>query len=147
MKSRQGADPGRLENSARELVEPIAGWVEAHTKLSGAVADLGASLRRLSPVVMGVGTYVLDSNGTAYAQYRVQFQCITIDSQSTHVLTVANMPLQESAPGGGPGLYVIKAGGFAVVNFTGYDWSIYGGAPGEQISVTAYGHPMPPATR
>lgn len=122
-------------------------WLEAHRKLAGAVGDLGKLLDDLTPRVIGVQTVVLDAGGTAAVQYRVPFRAISVDSQSAHVLTVANMPLQSAAPASGPGVAFVRAGGFSVINFRAYQWSIYGGAAGELVTVTAFAGPQPPTAR
>lgn len=148
---RDGDDPAHVANSARQLdpkTDQHPAWWEAHHKLTGSIVDLNAVLRKMAPQVLNVQTFTLDASGSATAQYRVQYQSLTVDSQSTKLLTIANMPLQAPpGPGAGPGIYVVKAGGFAVVNFTGYVWSIYGGTANEVVTVTAYGNPQPPATR
>lgn len=117
---------------------------EHHAKLTGAVGDLSKVLDELVPRVIGLETVVLDANGTAMRQYRVPFRSLFVDSQSAKVLTVAGMPLQTSAPTAGPGVGFVRIGGAAVLNMRAYQWSIYGGNPGELVTVTVYGMPLPP---
>lgn len=68
-------------------------------------------------------------------------------SQVSQLLTIAGMPLQESAPPSGPGVAIIRRGGSSLVNLRAYAWSLYGGNPGDVITVTALGSPQAPASR
>lgn len=113
-------------------------------ELAGAVGDMRALLDRLTPAVLGQETVQLDSNGQAARQYRVPFSALSVDYFGTGNLTVAAQALREGAPGPGPGVAKVGPGGFAVVNFRAYQWSLYGGNPGELVTVNAFGQPVPP---
>lgn len=130
--------PDKVEAYLAELREQHAGY----TRVLGDVSRL---LGELAPAVLGTRTYKLDANGAATDQYRIPYRCIVIDSQSQAQLTAANMTLQSEAPGIGPGVGFVRPGGFAVHNFRGYSWSVYGGNPGDLIAVTAYATPQDPA--
>jgi hypothetical protein len=121
-----------------------AAMTEHHKALHGAVGDLTKLVDELAPKVIGMETVALDANGTASRQFRVPFQSLFVDSQSAHVLTVAGMPLQTSAPNMGPGIAYIRIGGAAVCNIRSYNWSIWGGAAGELVTVTVFSRPQPP---
>jgi hypothetical protein len=116
----------------------------AHDRLTAVIGDLSGALVKMAPRVIGVQTVVLDANGTAAGQYRLPYQSLFVDSFSASLLTIASMPLQSAAPNAGPGVALIRPGGAAVVNLRSYLWSVYGGTPGERVTVTAYANPQPP---
>jgi len=118
--------------------------VDHHNEQVKALGDISGALQAMAPQVIGQITAVLDANGTANVQYRVPFASLFVDSFSAAVLTVAAAPLQSAAPNAGPGVALIRVGGYAVVNLRAYQWSIYGGAAGERVTVTAYSRPQPP---
>lgn len=115
-------------------------------RMHAALGDMTRALHKLVPLVLGSETVVLDVNGQAAKQFRVPFKCITVDSQSAKVLTVEAAPL-STQPNAGPGVAFVRAGGFVVCNLTSYTWSIYGGNPGDLVTVTAYANPQPPYAR
>lgn len=119
---------------------------EAHTKVAASVGDLSRVLDEMVPRVVGQETVMLDENGSFSRQFRVPFRSIFVDSLSQAILTVTNGTPQSEAPGAGPGIAFVRAGGSAVINFRSYQWSIYGGAAGELVTVTAFGNPQPPFT-
>lgn len=115
-----------------------------HERLVTVIGDLSGALVKMAPRVIGVQTVVLDALGTASGQYRLPYQSLFIDSFSASTLTVASMPLQSAAPNAGPGVALVRPGGAAVVNLRSYLWSVYGGTPGERVTITAYANPQPP---
>lgn len=117
---------------------------EVHGRLTGAVGDLSRVLDELVPRVVGQETVELDANGMFSRQFRVPFRALFVDSLSEAVLTVSNGTPQSDVPGAGPGVAFVRAQGSAVINFRAYQWSIYGGAPGDLVTVTAFGNPQPP---
>lgn len=134
---------GRRGGCAAELAERFD---QHHAHLIAAVGDLSKVLDELVPRVVGQETIALDANGTATRQFRVPFRSVYVESQSAQVLTVAGMPMQTSPPGTGPGIAHVRPGGAAVANIRAYQWSIWGGTPGDLVTVTVFGHPQPPAT-
>jgi hypothetical protein len=113
-------------------------------ELRAAIGDMSDALKYLTPTpVLGSATYVLNAAGQATEQYRTPFRALAITSASAGQLTLSSSPPQASAPGPGVGSAIILPRGFAVVNMgPGYVWTIYGGSPGEQISVQAFTTPQ-----
>lgn len=139
-----GKAPRRPGGCAAEMVERVA---ESHRHVAAAVADLSRVLDELAPKVIALETVALDAAGTATRQYRVPFQCLYVESQSAKVLTVAGMSMQSDAPGAGPGIAYVRAGGAATANIRAYQWSIWGGTAGELVTVTVFSRPQPPFSR
>lgn len=137
--------PGALRGGCTDRFAELLGG--AHTELTAAVGDLTQVMRRMAPFVLGVQTVILDINGQGSVNYRVPYGCVFVDSASTHVLTIANAPLQSAAPGGGPGVAFVRIGGNRLVNFQSNVLSIYGGQAGELVTVEAFGHPLAPTSR
>ena len=111
-----------------------------------AIGDLTAAVRSLAPVVLDVATFQLDANGQATRQYRVPFAAVAVTSGSLLTLTIASGPPQSAAPGSGPGAGQVPALGFAAHNIAGQAWTIYGGNPGEVVTVATFGRPVPPVS-
>jgi hypothetical protein len=110
--------------------------------LNTRIGDLGTLLDEMAPRVISTETVVLDANGTATRQYRVPYRSLGVDYFGAATLTVAAAPLAQFAPGPGPGVGKVGPGGFAVLNFRAYEWTLYGN-PGDLITVTAYARPQP----
>jgi hypothetical protein len=113
-------------------------------RIAAGLANLAKALGQLAPAVIDVSTVIIGADGTAAGQYRVPYKALTVDSQSAQLLTVANGP-RSTAPASGPGVAYVPAGKFRVLNLTGYAWTIYGGTPGDKVTVSAYASPQPPA--
>jgi hypothetical protein len=128
-------------NCTQALAAQLLDSTEKTHKLTGVMGDLTKVLDRMTPVVIGVQTVVLDSVGCATVSYRLPYQSLFVDSASAQLLTVANSPLQTGAPNAGPGVAFVRPGGNAVINFRAYQWSVYGGLPGDKVTVTAFAHP------
>jgi hypothetical protein len=110
-----------------------------------AIGDLQQAIAAMSPAVLQTATYLLNAQGQAAEQFRVPYRALSVISLSNLPLTVSSAPLQASAPGPGAGAAVIPARGSATVNLSGNVLSVYGGSPGDVVTVTAYSRPMPPA--
>lgn len=108
------------------------------------VGDLSKAVDHFAPVVLGEATYVLDSNGQAAEVYRAQFQALNVISGSGNQLVIAADTKKGAAPGPGPGSAIVQPGGFSGVNMKGYAWTIYGGIPGDLVTVQALARPIPP---
>jgi hypothetical protein len=121
--------------------------IEHQSSAAGTLGDISRVLEQMAPRVVGLRTYVLDAFGTCGDQYRLPYRCITVMSQSAKLLTAFNQPIAESAPQAGPGVAYVRIGGYEVINFAGYAWSIYGGNAGELVTVTAYARPQQPYSR
>ena len=136
--------PAHHRRRGRADEDAAASLAATHAESIKAIGDLTRVLDEMIPKVIGQRTYVLDANGSTFDNYRVPFRSITVDSQSTKLLTIANSPLEGAAPGAGAGVAFVRIGGFVVVNFRGYAWSIYGGVAGELVTVAAYANPQVP---
>lgn len=114
--------------------------------LAAIIGDLTRTLDRLAPAgVLGTQTYVLDSSGQATEQYKVPFAALAVDSGSASTLTITNSP-RSTAPPSGPGVAIIKPRAFVLANLKGYAWTIYGGTPGELVTVQALSRPHAPVS-
>lgn len=135
--------PARLpRNPASGPGPQQAAMLDALGALNVRIGDLGTLLDELAPRVISTETVVLDANGTATRQYRVPFRSLGVDYFGATTLTVAAAPLAQFAPGPGPGVGKVGPGGFAVLNFRAYEWTVYGN-PGELVTITAYARPQP----
>lgn len=133
----QAPQTGSRTEQQAELVETLA-------RLNGVVGDVSGLLKRLTPGIIGEELIALDANGTATKSFRVPFRAISVDSYSAKTLTIAAHPLREAAPGPGPGAAQVGPGGYSVINFEAYQYSVYGGSPGDLVVVTAFREPQPP---
>lgn len=124
------------------LAAQLLDSTEKTHRLTGVMGDLTKVLDRMAPTVIGVQTVILDANGCHTVQYRLPYASLFVDSQSAQLLTIANSPLQTGAPNAGPGVAFVRPGGNAIINFRAYQWSIYGGLPGDKVTVTAFAHPQ-----
>lgn len=110
-----------------------------------AIGDLRNLLTALSPAVLGSATYQVGAAGNPVGeQYRLPFRALTVASTSTQYLVLTSDTLKQSAPSSGPGVAIIPPRGFYIANMTGNAWSIYGGLPTDQVTVTAFTRPLPP---
>jgi hypothetical protein len=134
--------PDRPDVPARSDVEapPVPGG-----PFLAAMGDMTKALRAMVPVVVDVRTVVLDANGQAEADFRLPFRAVSVTSASASTLTLSPGPKTTAAPTSGPGVCVIPARSFQTFNCSGYTWSLYGGSPGDQVTVQAFGTPVPPA--
>jgi len=128
----------------RPRARPPADLGEHLEGLRGAVGDLAGMIRALVPVVLDTTTVTLDAAGSAHREFRVPYSALSVASASKSLLLVTSAPYGQQ-PGPGPGSAIIHPGGFGVANFRGYAWSVYGGAAGDQVTITAYGTPVPPS--
>lgn len=111
----------------------------------GAIGDISTALQAMTPTaVLGEATYLLDSAGGAGDQYRIPFAALHVTSMSGSLLTVAASPRMTGAPRSGPGVALIPPGASRVCHMKGYAWSVYGGSPGEAVTVEAFTRPVPP---
>jgi hypothetical protein len=107
------------------------------------IGDLSRVLRHLAPTaVLAEGTYALNGAGQAADQYRAPYAALAVTSFSSQQLTISSSPPQASVPGPGPGSAIVPPRGFRVVNMSGYAWSLYGGEPGELVTVEAFTRPQ-----
>lgn len=113
-------------------------------QMRAAVGDMTRMLARLVPEVLSQETVILDANGQATKQFRVPFRAISVDNFGQGNLTVAADTLKGAAPNLGPGVARVGPGGYAVINTTGYAWTIYGGTAGDAVTVATYACPQPP---
>ena len=134
----------RRPGGCHELAERLT---ESHRHVTAAVAGLSEALTELAPRIIAEETVMLDPNGAATRQYRVPFQCLYVESQSAKVLTVAGMSMQTAAPAAGTGVAYVRAGGATVANIRATVWSIWGGIPGDLVTVTVFSRPQPPYSR
>lgn len=129
--------------------DSVPPWVEMftthHQQLITGVGELAKAMQAMTPAVIGAQTVALDANGSGHAEYRLPYRSVFVDSNSAHLLTVANMPLQSAAPGSGPGVGFVRPGGHALFSFAGYAWSVYGGAPGDLVTVQVFAYPLAPS--
>lgn len=117
---------------------------EADAALYKAVGDMAAAVRWLTPSVLETSVAVLDANGQATKAFRVPFAALAVTSGSLKQLTVTAAAPAAAVPGPGPGAGQVPALGFAAHNLTGYAWTVYGGNPGDVITVSTFGRPIPP---
>lgn|GEM_PF-3199834 len=130
----------------------LPGGNAGHAGLAGpepdwpkAIGDLTDLLRKMLPgSVLGEDTYQLSVLGQAADQYKIPFAALAISSNSASQLFLTADTLKIGPPPSGPGVAVIPPRGFAVVNMKGYAWSVYGGSPGDQITIQAFTRPQPP---
>lgn len=102
-------------------------------------------LEGLAPsVVLGEGTYQLDALGQAAEQYRAPFAALAVTSGSAAQLLVSAGPRAVAAPGPGPGVAIVPTLGHITANMKGNAWTIYGGLPGDLVTVQAFSKPMLP---
>jgi hypothetical protein len=142
MRSRQS---GRWPPGDHPRTGPPPDQPPVQPEWAGAIGDLTAVLARFAPgAVLGEATYTLTALGQAGDQYRAQFAALAITSASSATLILTADTLKGAAPGAGTGMAIIPPRGFAVVNMRGYAWSVYGGNPGDQITIQAFTRPMPP---
>lgn len=107
--------------------------------------DWQKALENLAPsVVIGSATYQLDAAGQAVEQYRAPFAALAVTSGSAQQLIVSTGPRGVAAPGPGPGTAIVPNLGHVTVNLRGNAWSIYGGLPGDLVTVQAFSKPMVP---
>lgn len=122
-----------------------AGLDTAGMDWPAAIGDLSDLLRMMLPgSVLGEDTYQLDRFGQAGDQYKIPFAALAISSTSASQLSLCADTLKIGPPPSGPGVAVIPPRGFAVVNMKGYAWSVYGGTPGDQITIQAFTRPQVP---
>lgn len=118
---------------------------EADAALYKAIGDMSAAVRWLTPSVLETSVAVLDANGQATKAFRVPFAALAVTSGSLKQLTVSAAGSTTSGvPGPGPGAGQVPALGFAAHNLSGYAWTVYGGSPGDVITVSTFGRPIPP---
>jgi hypothetical protein len=143
-KFRRGADDPRELTDARDHPHHPDELRETLMHVSAAMGDISGALLAMTPGVLSARTVALDGNGTAAGQERLPYRALAVSSYSARLLTIAAAPLAGSAPGPGPGVSQVQPGGFRVMNASAYAWSIYGGAPGELVTVEAFSRPQPP---
>jgi hypothetical protein len=124
--------------------QPAQITAEQLAELGATIGDLRNAIQAMIPTVLSAETVLLDQFGTATRQYRVPFRSIAITSNSAATLTIAASPLGPAAPPSGPGVSLVGPKCFRICNMAGYTWSIYGGAPGDQVVVETYARPQPP---
>ena len=113
--------------------------------MATAVGDLAKVLEHLAPsVVIGSNTFQLDASGQAAEQYRAPYAALTVTSTSAFPLIISAGPKGVAAPGPGPGSAVVPSYGHISVNMKGNAWSLYGGAPGDLVTVQALARPVAP---
>ena len=114
--------------------------------VADAIGDLSKVMRALSPAVLGSATYQVGPAGNPPTEsYARRFEALTIASTSQQYLVLTSDTAKQSAPGSGPGVAIVPPRGFLVAHMTGHAWTVYGGLPGDQITMTAFTRPLPPA--
>jgi len=104
-----------------------------------AVGDMTRLLARLEPALcLDTRTVQLDASGQATASFHVPFAAVHVTSQSAVALTITASPPGAGAPANGAGVAVVHAAGQETFNISGYTWTIYGGAAGEQVTVQTF---------
>lgn len=134
------SDRGRQPGHGRD--DWAAHVVERYT---AAVGDMTGLLAKLEPgKVADSRTVILDASGQATVQTRLPFQALHVTSHSENLLTITSSTPQANAPTNGPGVGIVGIRGQQTFNMAGYCWSLYGGNPGDQVTVQAFTRPMPP---
>lgn len=111
-----------------------------------AVGDMTKLLAKLEPAqVLDTRTVILDGSGQAAAQFRLPFAAVHITSLSQSVLTITAQPSQNNAPTNGAGVGLIGIRAVAAFNIGGYAWNLYGGTPGEQVTVQTFSKTILPS--
>lgn len=93
--------------------------------------------------VLSSALYVLDSNGIAGESFVTPYGSVAIANHGTADVTITSGPPQGQAPGRGKGVGRVGAGAFEVINLTGTEWTLYGGAGG-LVTVQTFVRPQPP---
>lgn len=138
------ADPAAAPAAELQLnpndLAPVVG-----AAVQKAIGDLSGVLSAMVPIVLDVESILLDASGTGQIQFRLPYRSVVVYSFSAQKVTVTNSPLASGAPTRGPGMAVIPANGWRVVNFSGPVLSVYGGTANDVVGVETFGIPMPPA--
>lgn len=138
---------GRADVDVRGRRRPVVVTSPEHGELVSAVRDLAARVAGLAPNVLSTSTVLLDANGTATKSYRVPFAAVAITSASANQLTIMQgSGIGTAAPGPSDGAGQIPPLGFAAHNISGYSWTLVGGNPGEQVTVSTFGRLVPPVS-
>lgn len=136
--------PPRDRSQPLENVPPLP--AAEFDPLAGAVGDLSDALRHMlkGTPTLQTANYVVPASGVVTDTYNVPYAALAVISLSANPLVVTSTTPGTSAPGPGPGAFNVPVRGFAAVNIEGRVWSIYGGSPGDLITVTAFTKAVPP---
>lgn len=119
---------------------------EPFDPLAGAVGDLSDALRHLlrGTPTLQTASYVVGASGVVTDTYNVPYAALAVVSLSANPLVLTSAAPGPGSPGPGPGSANVPVRGFAAVNIEGRAWTLYGGNPGDLITVTAFTKPIPP---
>jgi hypothetical protein len=107
---------GRRFGGCAESLEKFAA---AHGQLYQAIGDMTGLLRRMTPVVLGVRTFVLDANGSATDSVRVPYKALAVDHVKLDTITSSNATGSVTSPAGGATIAQVPLGlGTYVVTWT-----------------------------
>lgn len=89
-------------------------------------------------------TRTFDANGQTTASWNFAFAAVAVTNLSAQKVTITNMGPQGAAPTLGPGVALVAAGKGATYNLAGTMLTLYGN-PGDQVTVSVFARPQPPA--
>lgn len=138
----RGTDTDRGRQGGHGNDDWAAHVVERYT---AAIGDMTKLLEKLEPCkVLDTRTVQLDASGQATVQTRLPFAALHVTSMSENVLTITSATPQANAPANGPGVCIVGIRGQQTFNVAGYCWNIYGGNPGDLVTVQTFSKAMPP---
>lgn len=94
--------------------------------------------------VLETASFKFNAAGVISRDYPVPYSAVTVISQSTAKVTIANQPNAGAAPTEGQGTAIVGPLGFGTYNLAGRSLTLYGN-PGDYVTITAYATPQTPA--
>jgi len=109
------------------------------------VSALAAALKELVIAeCLHTATLLIGSGGYAEYDWTSGFASVALTNLSTETVTVTTATPADTAPLQGPGVVLVPAGKGAVYNIASHSLTIYGN-PGDQVVVSVFSRPQPPA--
>jgi hypothetical protein len=143
---------GKRGGGPVEFGDGMAGAGGIHGEIPGEllhrVTDMSDSLRHLlkGTPTLQTASYVVPASGVVSDQYRAPYAALAVTSLSANPLLITSQPAGPGAPGPGPGSGWVPVRGFAAHNLAGNAWTLYGGAAGDLVTVSAFTKPVPPVS-
>ncbi len=93
--------------------------------------------------VLSSGLVTLDVNGQYTESFMTPFGSIALTNHGTGTMTVQNGPPMSAPPNKGKGVAKVPAGGYATLNLSATEYTVYGNA-GDQATVQVFSKGQPP---
>jgi hypothetical protein len=126
------------DQHAAEVARGISSLDSRLNQLAHALKDL------ITCETLATETRTFDANGITTFGWNFAFASVAVTSQSAQKVTITNMGPASAAPTSGPGVALLAPNKGATYNLAGTMLTLYGN-PGDQVTVSVFARPQPPA--